>query len=135
MLGVSTAPKAGMGRAPSPGVSGERVGVRVQRSAARVELAPLLNLTFSSRAEKGRAVPSAKKPRAWTANRRASPLVAARGSCPARLYFCSSAAGGMRPVFLIVAKAPGDERYWISNLAAAGSFALEATPAANTVTF
>src|SRR5580658_7667970 len=58
-------------------------------------------------------------------------------SCPgaAQLYFCSSAVGGMRPVFLIVANAPGDERYWISNLAAAGSFAREATPAENTVTF
>jgi hypothetical protein len=135
MLGCRPPRKPVWGRASSPGVSGRGV----QRLAARVELAPPLNLTFSPRAtaygEKGRAVPSAKKPRAWTANRRASPLVAARGSCPARLYFCSSAAGGMRPVFLIVAKAPGDERYWISNLAAAGSFAPEATPAANTVTF
>jgi hypothetical protein len=60
------------------------------------------------------------------------PLLSSRGA--AQLYFCSSA-GGMSPVFLIVANAPGDERYWISNLAAAGSFAPEATPAENTVTF
>jgi hypothetical protein len=63
------------------------------------------------------------------------PRSSRRGSVFRAALFLFFRRRGMRPVFLIVAKALGDERYWVSNLAAAGSFALGATPAENTGTF